>query len=61
MPRDPVISEVRAAREQIARECDYESGKLMERARAIVREWKGQILSRKDLEAIRRHHHRSTG
>ena len=49
MWKDPVVEEVRAIREQIAAECDYDLHKLFEMQREIARKWKGRTARRGDL------------
>ena len=40
------MAELRAIRAQIAAECDYDFAKLVERAQAIQRAWKGPVVTK---------------
>lgn len=55
---DPIVQEVRMAREKIAAECNYEVDKLMEREKEILERYKGQfkIVSKEELEQLRQRH-----
>jgi hypothetical protein len=45
MSRDPIIEEVRTARERIAAECDYDMHKIYQRGCGILRRWKGKVVT----------------
>ena len=49
MCKDPVVEEVRAARQRIAAECDYDLHKMLERGHAVVKRWQGKIARAGDL------------
>lgn len=49
MWKDPIVAEVRAIREQIAAECNYDLHKLFEMQREVERTWQGTIVRREDL------------
>ena len=49
MPGDPIVEEVRAAREAIFAECDYDLHKLMLRSRRVLKRWTGPVVTREDL------------
>lgn len=42
MNEDPIVSEVRRIREEIARECDYDIAKISARQRRFFPQWKGK-------------------
>jgi len=46
---DPIVAEIRAAREQIAAECDYDFGKLLARAEEVLRNWPGRVVTREEV------------
>lgn len=48
MTKDPIVEEVRAARERIAAECDYDNHKIYERGWEILRRWKGKVVTREE-------------
>jgi hypothetical protein len=43
--KDPIVAEIHAVREQIARECDYDLDKIVERLRARERQHTGRLVS----------------
>ena len=45
MSDDPIVTEVRRIREQLARECDFDIGKLLEKDREFFRRWKGKKVT----------------
>jgi len=49
MWKDPIVEEIHAIREQIARECDYDLGKIMARLRHNEALQPGLILTKEDL------------
>jgi hypothetical protein len=49
MWKDPIVEEIHAIREQIARECDYDMRKIMERLRQNEAMQPGLIVSKEDL------------
>ncbi len=54
MGKDPIVAEVRAAREKIAAECGYDFRKALEKDREILRRWRGKVVTRKELDRSRR-------
>ena len=46
---DPIVEEVRAAREKIAAECDHEMHKIYERGCEIQKQWGGKVVTREQL------------
>ena len=54
MRKDPIIEEVRKAREEIFAECDYDLTKLMLRNREFLKHWKGKVVTKADLDRQRR-------
>jgi len=48
MPEDPIVDEIRATREKIAAECDYDTHKIFERGRAVLKRWKGKVISEEE-------------
>ncbi len=53
MWKDPIVEEVRAARRKIAAQCDYDPKKLLRLAREVQKKWKGKVVTKGDLEALR--------
>ncbi|HEY4760362.1 MAG TPA: hypothetical protein VIH42_07275 [Thermoguttaceae bacterium] len=53
---DPIVQEVRSAREKIAAECNYDFDKIMEREKEVYERYKNQfkIVSKEELERLRR-------
>lgn len=45
MNDDPIVAEVRRIREDLARECDFDIGKLLEKDREFFRQWKGKKVT----------------
>jgi len=43
--KDPIVEEVRAARQKISEECEHDMHKLFERQRAAFAEWKGKKIT----------------
>ncbi len=54
MRKDPIVEEVRRAREKFAAECDYDPHKMFERMREITKQWKGRVVGEKELRRQRR-------
>jgi len=48
MPRDPIVEEVRMARERIAAECDYDVHKIYQRGCEILKGWKGKVVTQEE-------------
>lgn len=46
---DPIVAEVRAIRQQIAAECDYDLHKLYLRACEVQKNWKGKVATKEDV------------
>lgn len=51
---DPVVAEVRAARERLLAECGYDLHKVIERSRGILKNWPGKVVTKEELERDRR-------
>jgi hypothetical protein len=51
---DPIVAEVRAARERFFAECDYDMKKVIERGHEIVKNWPGKVVTKEDLQRERR-------
>ncbi len=49
---DPIIDEVRQARELIEKECEYNSDKLLERAKKIEQNYPERIVSRNPVRSL---------
>ena len=54
MPKDPIVEEIRAARERIAAECDYDAHKIYQRGCELLKHWKGKVVSREEWFRSRR-------
>ena len=54
MRKDPIVEEVRRIREEIFAECDYDLNKLMERGREVLKHWKGKVVTKADLDRMRK-------
>ena len=50
MWKDPIVEEVRAAREKIAAECGYDIRRILERGRRALKKWKGKVVTKEDLD-----------
>ena len=53
MPRDPIVEEIRAAREKIAAECDYDNHKIYQRGCDVLKRWQGKVVSEEELALYR--------
>ena len=53
MWKDPIVEEVRKARQEIAAECDYDLHKMIERGREFLKHWKGKVVTKAELDARR--------
>ncbi|MBM4049934.1 MAG: hypothetical protein FJ279_32965 [Planctomycetes bacterium] len=49
MWKDPIVEEVRAARQKIAAECGYDLKKILERDREVLKQWKGKVVTKEEL------------
>lgn len=49
MFKDPIVEEVRRAREEIFAECGYDLHKLLERDRQILKDWPGKVVTKEEL------------
>ena len=49
MMKDPIVEEVRRAREKIFAECDYDLNKLMERIKRAEEKHKDRLVSYEDV------------
>ena len=54
MWKDPIVEEVRAARQKIAEQCGYDLHRILERDREVLKKWKGKVVTRKELLKSRR-------
>ncbi len=45
MPRDPIVEQVRAARERLAKNCDFDIRKIIERAQQSQAKSANQVVS----------------
>ena len=48
MSSDPIVEEVRRAREKIAAECDYDVDKIYQRGCEILKSWKGKVVTQEE-------------
>ena len=55
MFKDPIVEEVRRAREELARECGYDLHKIMEKCQKTVQNWKGKKVTKEELIRGRKH------
>jgi len=55
MPTDPIVEEVRKAREKIAAECDYDIHRILQRGYEIMEGWPGRVVTKEDLDRDRGH------
>ena len=51
---DPIVAEVRAARERFFAECDYDMKKVIERGHETVKNWPGKVITKEQLLKERR-------
>ena len=51
--KDPIVEEVRVAREKIAEECHFSFGVAIERARRVQEQWEGPSVTKRDLTKAR--------
>jgi len=51
---DPVVAEVRAARERLLAECGYDLHKVIEKSRRILKTWPGKVVTKEQLQKERR-------
>lgn len=56
MALDPIIAEIRAVRERIAAECDYDFHKMCLRGTETLRQWKGRVVTEEELYRQRDSH-----
>jgi len=49
MWKDPIVEEIHAVREQIARECDYDLKRIMDRLRKRESEHTGRVVQKEEL------------
>jgi len=62
MALDPIIAEIRAVRERIAAECDYDFHKMCQRGEETLRQWNGRVVTKEELRHDRDSHtHPSNG
>lgn len=54
MAKDPIVEEVRIARERIAAECDHDIHEIYKRGREIFRHWRGKVVTREQWLRSRR-------
>jgi hypothetical protein len=53
MWKDPIVEEVWAIRERIAEECGYNIRRLLERDRQVLKDWTGNVVTKKELLRMR--------
>ena len=53
MWKDPIVEEVRKAREDLLAECHYDLAKLMRRSRRFLKGWKGKVVTKAELDKRR--------
>jgi hypothetical protein len=56
MALDPIIADIRAVRERIAAECDYDFHKMCQRGEETLRQWKGRVMTEEELRRQRNSH-----
>jgi len=56
---EPIVAEIRAIREQIAADCDYDFHKMCQRGEEVLRQWNGKIVNKEELDRSR--HPRAVG
>lgn len=49
MWKDPIVEEVRAARERIAAECGYDLKRILQRDADVLKRWKGKVVTKEEL------------
>lgn len=50
MWRDPIVEEIHAIREQIARECEYDLRKIVDRLKSKEARGTGRVVQKEDLK-----------
>ncbi len=51
---DPIVAEVRAARERLLAECGYDLHKVIEKSRRILKNWPGKVITKEQFLKERR-------
>lgn len=54
MASDAIVAEVRAIREQLFAECDYDLHEVVERDREFLKNWPGKVVTKEQLLKERR-------
>ena len=54
MVRDPIVEEIRKAREKIAAECNYDMHNILQRGHDILEGWPGKVTTKEELDRDRR-------
>ncbi len=54
MVRDPIVEEIRKAREKIAAECNYDMHSILQRGHDIMKGWPGKVTTKEELDRDRR-------
>jgi hypothetical protein len=54
MSLEPIVAEIRAIREQIAADCDYDFHKMCQRGEELLHQWNGKIVNKEELDRSRR-------
>jgi hypothetical protein len=52
---DPIVAEIRAVRERIAAECDFDFHKICLHAEKTLQNWPGKIVTKEELDRDRAH------
>ena len=53
MQKDPIVEEVRSIRETIAKECNYDFTRMIQRGWRIQKQWKGNVVTKEELDRDR--------
>jgi hypothetical protein len=53
---EPIVAEIRAIREQIAADCDYDFHKMCQRGEEMLHHWPGAIVNKEELDRTRGRH-----
>ena len=51
---EPIVAEIRAIREQIAAECDFDFHKMCQRGEEVLHQWNVKIVIKEELDRSRR-------
>jgi hypothetical protein len=53
--KDMIVEEVQAIRRKIVAECQNDPKRLLARERQVLRRWKGQVVTKDDLDRAKKH------